>query len=457
MEYHEAASYLASFQQRRPKLGIETTVRMLSHFDDPHLNIDCVQIAGSNGKGSTARLLESILREAGLRVGLFISPGLNGFREQVRVDGHAVPKRRVIEYVRQIQPIINQLIREDDEPTQFEVLTAIALQHFSETNVDVAILEVGIGGRHDATSAVDPVASAVTSVSLEHTELLGETVEEIARDKAQVAPIDGPLVTGVDGAALEAIRGETDTVTVGTDTNDPDVLAVETGMHSDIENEVSIAGPNWALETNLSLLGSHQAVNAGIAATLARQLASIDAETIAGGLREATWPGRFEIMSTEPMVILDGAHNPGAAEVLSRLLSRYDYNDLHLVFAVMADKEYDRMLDELPAAETAYVGRPDTERGETTDALAATLSEYSDTVDVSPTVPEATERAIDAAGSDDLVLVTGSLHTVSEARKRWTSTSVPVVRAGESNDTGLTFNTSATTDTLVELSDETDQ
>jgi folylpolyglutamate synthase/dihydrofolate synthase len=458
MEYHEAADYLSSLQRRRPKLGIETTARMLSHFDNPQLDIDCVQISGSNGKGSTARLLESILRQTGLRVGLFISPGLNDFRDQVRVDGHTVLKRQIVKYVRELRPFVDQLSEEGDEPTHFEALTAIALRHFGEMDVDVAILEVGIGGQHDATSAVDPVASAVTSVSLEHTELLGETVEDIARDKAQVAPEDAPLVTGADGAALAAIREEADIVTVGSEpTNDPDVLSVEIGMHSDVENEVWIVGPNWSLETNLSLLGPHQAINAGIAATLARQLTSVDPETISKGLRAATWPGRFEIMSTEPIVVLDGAHNPGAAEALSKLLSRYDYNSLHLVFAAMSDKEYGRMLDELPAAETAYIGRPDTERAETTDALAATLSEHAKSVDVSLTIPEATERAIEAAGSDDFVLVTGSLHTVSEARKRWTSTAAPVVRSGKTNIPGPTFNTSAGMDTSIELSDEFDR
>jgi len=458
MEYHEAASYLTSFQQRRPKLGTETTARMLSTLGDPQFDFDCVQIAGSNGKGSTARLLESVLRQAGLRVGLFISPGLNDFREQVRVDGHAVPKHQVVQYVQQLHPFIDQLSEEGNEPTYFEVLTAIALRHFGEMDVDVAILEVGIGGQHDATSAVDPVASAVTSVSLEHTELLGETVEEIARDKSQVAPEDTPLVTGADGAALEAIHEETDTVTVASEpTDDPDVLAVEIGMHSTVENEVWIIGPNWSLQTNLSLLGPHQAVNAGIATTLARQFASVDVDTIAEGLHAATWPGRFEIMSTEPMIVLDGAHNPSSAAVLSKLLNRYNYDDLHLVFAAMADKEYGQMLEELPVAETAYIGRPNTERAETTDALAGTLSQYANAVDVSSAVPEATERAIEASESDDFVLVTGSLHTVSEARKRWTSASTPIVRSDESNASGPAFNTSAVTNTPMELTDEADQ
>ncbi|WP_435183646.1 dihydropteroate synthase [Halobellus sp. EA9] len=426
MNYHEAAEYLTSFQRRRPKLGIETTARMLSHFGDPHLDVDAVQVAGSNGKGSTARMLESVLRRAGVSVGLFTSPGLNDFREQVRVDGRKVPKSKIAEYAAELEPCIDRLRADDDVPTHFEVLTAVALRHFSEMDVDVAVLEVGIGGRYDATSAVDPVASAVTSVSLEHTELLGETIEEIATDKAQVAPASRPLVTGADGAALDAIREVTDAISVGPAESDPDVVAEERGMHSKVESEVSIAGPDWTVETKLPLLGKHQATNAGVAATLARQVADVDAATIAEGLRAVTWPGRFEVMETEPMIVLDGSHNPGATATLSDLLGRYEYDDLHLVFGTMADKDYGEMAASLPAVDVAYATRPHLDRAEGAEALAETLADHADRVETVPSVPEATEQAIEAAGPDDFVLVSGSLYTVAEARDRWTRLLTPV-------------------------------
>ena len=428
MDYHEAADYLTSFQQRRPKLGIETTARMLSHFDDPHLDYDCVQIAGSNGKGSTARLLDGVLRNAGVSVGLFTSPGLNDFREQIRVDGRTVPKSLLSEYTEELAPCIDRLRDDDDEPTHFEVLTAVALRHFSEADVDVAILEVGIGGRYDATSAVDPVAAAVTSVSLEHTELLGGTVEEIARDKAQVAPRDAPLVTGADGDALAAIRELTDVVSVGPDERAPDVVATETGMRSPTENEVSIRAAEWSVDANLPLLGNHQATNAGVAAALARQVTDAEPEVIAAGLRSVTWPGRFEIMSTEPMVVLDGSHNPGAAATIADLVERYDYDDLHLVFAAMSDKDYDRMIESYPTVATAYATRPDLDRAEDPQVLADVLDGHVGAVETVPSVPEATERAIAAAGPDDFVLVTGSLYAVAEARDRWTRLLVPTAR-----------------------------
>ncbi|MFB6298145.1 MAG: dihydropteroate synthase [Salinirussus sp.] len=426
MEYYEAADYLNSLQRHREKLGLDTTARMLSFLGDPQEGPDFVQIAGSNGKGSTARMLESSLRVAGLDVGLFTSPKLNDVREQIRVNGSLVPRKRLASHVADLRPCIEQLRAEDDAPTHFEALTALAIYHFGVSDVDVAVLEVGIGGRYDATSAVDPVASAVTSVSLEHTELLGETVEEIARDKATVAPAGRPLVTGATGAALDAIRSTTDTVTVGT--READVLAVEEEMPSAVESAVSITGPDWALETRLPLPGQHQATNAGVAATLARQVADADTRAIADGLRGVTWPGRFEVVSREPTVVLDGAHNPGATATLASLLGRYDYDDLHVVFAAMSDKDHDGMIGHLPAVDTALVTRAEVDRSESPAALAEAFDGHARTVQEVPSVPEATERALSAAGPADFVLVTGSLYAVAEARDRWSRLLIPKER-----------------------------
>ena len=423
MEYHEAADYLTSLQQHRPKLGLDTTARMLAHLGDPQDEVDWVQIAGSNGKGSTARILDSAFRTGGLDVGLFTSPRLNDVREQVRVNGRKIPTERLAEILTELKPCIEHLRADDDMPTHFEVLTTLAIAHFGAADVDVGVLEVGIGGRYDATSVVDPVAAAVTSVSLEHTELLGETVEEIARDKAQVAPSGAPLVTGASGDALAAIRGETDVVTVGG--ADADVHAVEDGMRSEIESHVSITGTDWALESRLPLLGAHQATNAGVASVLARQVAGLSTSTIAEGLQGATWPGRFEIRSTDPMVVLDGSHNPGAAATLRDLVGRYAYDDLHVVFAAMRDKNHERMVAAYPDVDTAYTTRPDNDRAADPAALAATFEGHADTIHQIPSVPEATERAIASADPDDFVLVTGSLYAVAEARDRWTRLLVP--------------------------------
>jgi len=449
MEYHEAADYLESLQRHRPKLGLDTTREMLAHLGNPDESFDCVQIAGSNGKGSTARMLDSVLQAAGLRVGLFTSPKLHDVREQIRVDGRRVPCQQLVEYVERIQPCVEELAA-DDDPTHFEVLTALALAHFEAEDVEVAVLEVGIGGRYDATSAVEPVASAVTTVSLEHTDLLGETVEEIARDKAQVAPEGRPLVTGATGDALVAIREVNDVVTVGE--TEADVLAVERGMASRLTGDVAITGPDWALETGLPLLGQHQAENAGVAATLARQVADVDTETIAAGLRGVSWPGRFEVIDEDPLVVLDGSHNPGATATLSGLLERFDHDSLSLVFGAMSEKDHEGMVAALPPVDTVYVTRPDVDRAAPVADLAVLFEGHADRIERVPSVPEATELALEDAGASDLVLVTGSLYAVAEARDRWTRMVVPKDRgrrpAGEALLGGAAF-----TDTSPETVD----
>lgn len=417
MRYHESIDYLESLQQCQPKLGTETTDKLLSELGNPHDDIDCVQVAGSNGKGSTARMLECVLREAGYDVGLYTSPDLNGPRERIRVNGQKIPKTCVQNFANEISSYVKDLQTNEQTPTYFEALTALALQYFSDKNVDMAVLEVGIGGRVDATSAVDPIASAVTNVTFEHTDILGDTIEEIACDKAQVAPDDTPLVTGAKHTALEAIQSETDVITVGSDGEY--VIAQETGIVSQTESTISISTPKWSIETEIPLHGQHQATNAGIAAMLSRQIASVQPETIAEGLRNAHWPGRFEIMSMEPLVILDGAHNPGACAKVSTLIDRYEFDTLHLVFGALSDKDHSQMAAELPAIDFLYLCEPSTSRAETVDTLVRMFDEYATTINCGSSVLETTKQALLAAERNDCVLVTGSLYTVAEARNRW--------------------------------------
>ena len=443
MEYHEAVDALERLRRLRPKLGTETTASLLEHLGDPHEGIPAVQVAGSNGKGSTARMLDRILREAGLEVGLYTSPDLNDLRERVRVGGQKVPKGEVVRFVEAAWPYVIERSVEGDAPTFFEAFTALALWHFGREGVDVAVLEVGIGGRYDATSVVDPVAAAVTSVSLEHTDLLGDTVAEIARDKAHVAPGDVPLVTGATGTALDAVRERTDVLTVGagevasdSSTTDedgkrdqdgaPDVLATEEGMVSSGESAVSLVGPDWAVETRSPLLGRHQALNAGVAAALARQVGAatgteVTEGAVAAGVRNVRWPGRFEVLDEDPLAVLDGAHNPDACAKLAALLDRFEYDDLHLVFGAMRDKDHAAMCRSLPAADRAYLAEPAVDRARGVDALAAVFERETDAaLERVGSVPDALDAALRDAGTSDCVLVAGSLYTVGEARDRWT-------------------------------------
>ena len=439
MEYYTAANFLFERRQFRPKPGTESTRDLLAHLGDPHEELTAIQIAGSNGKGSTARMTESMFRSAGQSVGLYTSPHFDDIRERIVVDGRMIPKTAICHFVDAVHEYVTERTAAGDPVTFFEITTALALWYFAEEDVDIAVLEVGIGGQFDATSVIEPVASAVTSVSLEHTELLGDTIEEIARDKTHVAPRDRPLVTGATGDALEAIRKrcqelheerntgiapEEQVITVGDASAD-----VRTEYHGRVnhqEAEIEIAGPEVGFKTRIPLLGAHQATNAGIAVTLVHQLLPGMDAIDPSGLRGAFWPGRFEVMAEEPLIVLDGAHNPGACETLTNVLDEFSFDQLHLVIGAMHDKDYQAMADALPTPDTVIATRPVPDRAADPAALANVFEQRGvQSVKTVPSVPGGIDAAIDVADPGDCVLVTGSLYTVSEARERWVRPTIP--------------------------------
>ncbi|MEF8785531.1 MAG: dihydropteroate synthase [Haloarculaceae archaeon] len=424
MTFHEAANFLFGLRRYAPRPGTDATAALLDHLGNPQETVDCIQIAGSNGKGSTARMVESTLREAGLSVGLYTSPHLDDVRERIRVDGRKLPEAALVEFVDEIDSYVTDSAADGDAPTFFETLTALALWEFGRRDVDIAVLEVGIGGRYDATSVVDPVAGAVTSVALEHTDVLGETVEEIARDKAHVAPADRPLVCGADGQARETIADEIgDILTVGGPGDD---VAVAYGGRDGLESVVSLDGRGWTIETHLPLLGDHQAHNAGIAAALVRQVTDVSDEILARGLRNAHWPGRFELLGEDPLVVLDGAHNPTGCERVAETLDSFEFDDLHVVAGVMSDKDHRGIAAAFEQAAHVVACEPDRDRAEEESVVARAFERETDAeVETRADVAGALDIALDAADDDDCVLVTGSLYTVAEARTRWSRTTVP--------------------------------
>ncbi|MFC3957960.1 dihydropteroate synthase [Halovivax cerinus] len=442
MKYHEAADRLYDLGRFGIRPGTASTADVLAHLDGPHESVDAIQLAGSNGKGSTARMLESILRAAGYTVGLYTSPHLEDMRERIRVDGRPIPKAAVSEFVAACDEYLTERGADGASPTFFETTTAMALWHFAREDVDYAVMEVGIGGKEDATSVVDPVASAVTSVALEHTTVLGDSVPEIARDMAHVAPPaeENRLVTATDGEALDAIREvATDVVTVGdgvdpsTDPDDrPDVHVTYEGRVSHAESAVTIdlsghpTRPHAdAVESRMAAIGAHQAENAGVAVALARQLADVSVEELRTGLRRAHWPGRFEVMDDAPLVVLDGAHNPAGCERFADALSTFAYDDLHLVVGVMHDKDYGEMVAALPTPDAVVACRPTTDRSVDPAVLARLFErEGVDDVRTISAVRDGFEHALAQAEPGDAVVVAGSLYAIAEARTHYTLSGV---------------------------------
>ncbi|AFK18811.1 dihydropteroate synthase [Haloferax mediterranei ATCC 33500] len=428
MEYHEAVNFLFDLRRFQVKPGTESIQRLLSHLGDPHEGVSFVQVAGSNGKGSTARMLDSTLREAGQSVGLYTSPHFDNVRERVRVDGRKIPESALSAFVAEAKPYLVERAADGEPLTFFETVTALAIWYFDQADVDVAVLEVGMGGELDATSAVDPVASAVTNVSLEHTAVLGDTIEEIARTKAAVAPADNPLVTGAAGDALDVIREEVgDVLTVGGADADTDVRTAYGGRVNHQEAAVTVETDDETLDLRIPLLGAYQARNAGIAVALSRQVRpDISDDEIHRGLRNAHWPGRFEVMGTDPMVVLDGAHNPDACAQVATVLDEFEYDDLHLVYGAMHDKDHGEMVEALPDVASVVTCHADISRAEDPEILASVFERIDvPEVETGDVVASALERARERADPDDCVLVVGSLYVVAEARTTWTRAIIP--------------------------------
>ena len=461
MHYHEAANFLFDLRRFSVKPGTERVEALLDRLDRPDAAVPCVQVTGSNGKGSTARMTESVLREAGYSVGLYTSPHLSSLTERVRVDGRPMTESAVTAFVERVSPWLIEQAAEGEPLTFFEVVTAMALHEFARRDVDVAVLEVGLGGEYDATSAVDPVATAVTNVSLEHTAVLGDSVAEIARTKARIAAPDAPMVTACTGEALAVVRavaaaaGAPVTTVAGpgrdrdsngnddsgdssnSDEGGPAIVAHYEGRVSRTDSQVRFDGTS-AGTYRIPLVGEHQATNAAIAAALATQTGRVleddsgDDETGVGGraltagLARATWPGRFEPVRTAPLTILDGAHNPAACATLSTTLAEYDYDELHLVYAAMHDKDHVETAAALPQAASAITCRPALDRAEDPAVLAAALRDAGlESVSIGDDVTDALATATDRADADDCVLVVGSLFAVAEARAAVTRTVTP--------------------------------
>ena len=417
MDYRQSLDYLFSLQKFGIKLGLSSTRNLLERLGRPEQGLPILHIAGTNGKGSVGASVASILRQAGRRVGFFTSPHLVSFRERFAVDGRMIGREDVI----RLTEMVRQTTAPEEPPTFFEFVTAMAFQYFKEQKVDLAIMEVGMGGRLDATNVADPLVSVITHISLEHQDYLGKTLKAIAGEKAGIIKPGRPVVVGERRKAiLDVFRQTADALHSPLFAHGPDFRARRRpsggfdyfGLNGNFKN----------LHTRL--LGGHQVKNASLALAAmellsARGLPVTEAD-VRKGLELVTWPGRAELLPTVPgqaRIILDGAHNPDAARALANLLKETPRNRLHLVLGIMADKDIRSIMGWLlPQADALYLTRPEYSRAATVDALAEAASDYPGRVERHEVLTEAIRSAMAATGPDDLIVITGSLFTVGEAR-----------------------------------------
>lgn len=408
----EGLAFLSSRSPSTVVLGLERMHEALEELGHPELRLRSVQVAGTNGKGSTCAFLDSIVRAAGHRVGLYTSPHLVRVNERIQVDGAAIDDQtlgaRVVEVLQRSPAAL--------DATYFELGTLVALEHFLRAGVDLAVLEVGLGGRLDATTAARPRLTALTRVGLDHLELLGETVEAIAREKAAIFRRGVPAVVGAQRPEALAVI-EASAAAVGAP------LLLE-GRDFSLDGLGRYHGPGLVLEgLALGLHGAHQQHNAAVAVGCAQLLAALGVpvgpEAIRTGLQRTRWPGRLEQISGKPPLLLDGAHNEDGVAALRAALDTPPYagRPVHLVFGVVSDKRVTPMLQALlPRCASAAFTRVPTPRGLDPACYLEFGRSLCPSVEVAPSPEEALERARRRAGADGWVLVAGSLYLVGAVK-----------------------------------------
>lgn len=414
--------YLYSLRNSGAKLGLERVRRLAGALGNPQNDYRVVLVGGTSGKGSTAAMISSVLRESGLKVGSFISPHLSNLTERIRIDGREITEERMDELIGKIEEKIEGMEDEDgfEHPTFFEVVAAGAMLCFREEKVDIAVMEVGLGGRLDATNITEPEVSVITNISLEHTRILGETVVKIAGEKAGIIRSGRTLITAARGEALgvfEKICGE------------KNCRIIRVGNEMEVEREtadlggqkftVRAMGKEYRLFT--PLLGMHQLENAACAVGAAVAL-GVPEEAIRRGIGKVEWPGRLEIVQRNPMVVLDCAKDANAAGRLREAMQNdFKYEGLVLVFGVSNDKNIGNMIAELaPLAKIVVATEHKVmDRAMDADSVAQIAAQYCEKCIVAYDIKEAVRAAISLAGAKDLVLVTGSIFTVGEAREMW--------------------------------------
>lgn len=436
--YQETLNYLFGLQRFGIKLGLTNITILLRELGDPHVGLPAVHIAGSNGKGSTAAFLTSILRQGGWRVGLYTSPHLIDFTERIQVDGQPISVSRVVELTKHIRAVVERLISQgkielsspahplpkeiDPEKatiTFFEFTTAMAFLYFREKGVDIAVIETGLGGRLDATNVIDPLLSLITPISLEHKQYLGNTLRQIAAEKAGIIKPRRPLFTSAhQPVVLEVFRRRCQELNSSFYIWRKDFSARRRGPQV-----IDFQGRrNFWSNLTLGLLGNHQVINASLALAAAEALGEfgfpLDGEQIRKGVREVKWPGRLELVGEKPRILLDGAHNPAATKVLKQALEEgFPRRRLILVLGIMGDKDIPQMMANLvPLADILILTKPKLERSAPLEVLKKEAAFYQKKEMEIPDVAEAIEKALAIATAEDLILVSGSLFTVGEAR-----------------------------------------
>ena len=421
MNYEEALQYINQLNSKGIALGLERIEALLDRLGNPQKGQRFVHVAGTNGKGSVCAFLDSALREAGLRVGRYISPTLYDYRERIQIDGQYISKQAVASLLTTIQQACAQMERQGLEPpTVFEVETALAFLYFAEQHCDYVLLEVGMGGRLDSTNVItQPVLSVITPISLDHTRMLGDNLAAIAAEKGGIVKPHCPAVLGPQQPEAQAVLTAR-CQQCGITPLQVDVNQIQKQQWSWQGQQFSYG--RWS-QLTIGLSGDYQRVNGAIAIEalqlLQKEEPALTDEAIRAGLAKARWPGRFEIIGQAPLFVVDGAHNPAGAQALAQTLQEhFSGKRIWLLLGVFRDKDYQQIGAILSGcSQTVFCFQPQHERGLEAELLAAAVAPYFQQVQVAESAEQAVQQVLQRADREDVVVSCGSLSTIGAVQR----------------------------------------
>ncbi len=416
MTYEEALKYIHTVYWQGSKLGLERTQELLAKLGNPEKKLKFVHIAGTNGKGSTAAMLASILEEAGYKTGLYTSPYINRFNERMQINHEQIPDDELAELTEYIRPLADGM---EDRPTEFELITALGMEYFARHKCEIVVLEVGMGGELDSTNVIEvPEAAVIAAMGLDHVKELGPTMSDIARAKAGIIKAGGQVVSYGGNPDADAVISET-CREKGAGLHSPDFSAIVPGAFGLDGQCFSYKG--WQ-NLSIPLIGSYQMRNAAVVLETVEVLRAegwrISDEAVRAGLAHTRWPARFEVLRKDPVFIVDGGHNPhgirATAESLRRLFPGRKFTFLT---GVMADKDVESILGLIvPLADQFFTVRPNNPRAMAAEELARRIQALGVKATPCPSVADGVAAAIAAEGTDGVACALGSLYMSGDVR-----------------------------------------
>ena len=424
MKYEEAMKYITEVGNFGSNYGLERTYKLLEHLGNPERDLKLIHIAGTNGKGSTTSMITEILMGEGYKVGMYTSPFIEEFEERIQINRNNIPKESLAILMDEIKVAVDKVIEAGyNHPTEFEIITVLMLLYFKKENIDFGVIEVGLGGTLDSTNVIKPIIQVITSISFDHTNLLGNTLEKIAREKAGIIKRGIPTVIyPQQEEVLKVIKNKCFEM--------DSELYIANNENLKFKNILNLDKPYQLLKYNneidilLPLLGEHQIINLSVAMQAievlnSKNIIDISIANIVKSIKNVSWKGRLEVLSNNPYVVIDGAHNIQGIKTLSRNIKKYfKYENLYLILGILADKDVEEMIKIItPMAKKVYSVTPNSIRGELAESLKDEVSKFNKNCKAFDKYEEAYLEALNDASEKDLILASGSLYMIGDMRK----------------------------------------